>query len=184
MRVSTQHLLPLLLLAGLCALGASSSCQAPLDAAGTYNGWWSFAIVDDNGTVVDTIDCPLGMTLDQDLAAAAPENLLVTGTLHVDFSCFEQVPNWPVWVPIPDVTAIDVSGTMGANGRLVLASGGCTTGACAILVLYGMGSTGMARDTTVPAMALYEGRWGFALGIAFLSPGGVAGTFEVEREQQ
>ena len=181
MRIRKKYCLPVLLVAGLCALGASSSCQAPLDATGTYSGTWSFEIVDDNGTIVDIIDCPLGMTLTQDTTDKPPENLLVSGTLDVDFSCFADVPNWPAWVPIPEVTTIMVSGTMGTNGTLLLASGGCSSGACAILVLDGFGSEGLRGDPAT-SMELYEGRWGFAMGIAFLSPGGAAGTFVVMRD--
>ncbi len=176
-----KHIIPALIILALCAMGQSSSCRAPLDANGSYSGTWSFDILD-NGTVIDTIDCQLAMTLNQNVSASPPNNFTVNGALDIDFSCFDDIPNWPEWVDMPDNNTIKVTGTMEPGGKLLLASAGCTTGACAILMLDGRGAGDNQTQSIIPAMESYTGSWGFALGVAFLSPAGVAGRFEVARQ--
>jgi len=174
-------LLTLILIAGGIALmGQSSSCSAPMDATGDYSGTWSFDITDDNGTVTDTVDCSLSMNLEQDILEPPPVNLNVTGILNVDFSCFEEIPDWPDWATIPEPDQIQVTGTMDNNGKLTLISAGCTTGACVILILEGMAESD-AGDP--PMMERYSGQWGLGIGIAFLPAALLGGRFEVLREE-
>lgn len=185
----------------LVTMGQSSSCTVPMDATGDYSGSWTF-YVKDNGTIIDAIDCPLGMTLEQDVTLDHPDNFSVNGTIHVDFSCFEDAPNWPEWAKIPEPSDINVKGTMEKNGKLVLASGGCGPGTCIILALNGQGEvteinseyneTGgkytqnnfvITKAEDIPSMNKYSGEWGLAIGVAFLGSAGDNGTFEVFRDE-
>ncbi|MCP4717343.1 MAG: hypothetical protein GY868_19645 [Deltaproteobacteria bacterium] len=49
-------------------------------------------------------------------------------------------------------------------------------------MLNGRGAGDNQTQSIIPAIESYAGSWGFALGVAFLSPAGVAGRFKVERD--
>jgi hypothetical protein len=166
---------------GLFTMGQSSSCNAPMDATGDYSGTWSFD-VKDNGTVIDTIDCPLSMTLEQDVTLEVPDNLSVNGTIYVDYSCLEEIPDWPEWFTIPESSATKVTGSMDSAGKIYLASGGCTIAACALHLIEGQGETDNQTGADKQQVQRYSGTWGVAVGIAFLPTFGVSGTFRVERD--
>ena len=181
----------------LFTMGQSSSCKAPMDATGSYSGTWTF-YVKDNGTVIDELDCPLSMTLEQDVAQDPPENLSVNGTIHVDFSCLDEAPNWPPGAAVPEPSDVAVGGTMDANGKIVLLSGGCGPGTCIILALDGQGEAGVRDNSTarsigcqsltpaaddIPSMQHYSGEWGIAIGVAFLGSVADNGTFAVFRDE-
>ncbi len=195
-----------LLAAAIVLMGQSSSCTAPMDATGNYTGTWTL-FIKDNGTVIDELDCPLSMVLEQDITRDPPENVSVNGTVHVEYTCLEDGPNWPAWAEIPEPSNVKVAGTMDENGKLVLLSGGCGPGTCVILVLDGQGETGPIDDeddnnednTTaqvyspgsietaqageIAPMTKYSGNWAFAIGVAFLGNAGDNGTFEVLRDE-
>ena len=170
-----------LIAVALVTMGQSSSCTAPMDATGTYSGNWSFDIKEGE-TVIDTVECNLSMTLAQDVTLSPPNNLKVTGTVFVDFTCLEGIPDWPKWLPIPEPTDIEVTGTMYGDGRIILGTGGCGPGTCIILGLDGQGECGSQTGGEIPNMTTYSGKWGLAVGIAFLGNYAVDGTFEVVRE--
>lgn len=165
----------------LVTMGQSSSCTAPMDASGDYSGKWSFDIKEGD-TIVDTVDCDLTMTLEQDVTLSPPNNLKVTGSVYVDTSCLEEVPDWPEWLPIPESKEVAVTGTMNRNGRIILGTLGCGPGTCTILALDGFGESDEPTDDETPLMKKYSGKWGLAISIAFLGTAGVNGTFEVARD--
>lgn len=184
----------------VCALvigAVCCSCDAPLDATGTYSGKWSFldnettldnstapdpsAVViglSDNATPGKIIDCPLNMELSQDTTLDPPQNLAVNGTVHIDFSCLEEASGWPSWAETPAPTTVTVTGLMDAAGNLDMLSGGCGPGTCVVLALDGVAH----GEDGGSLMTRYSGNWGFAIGFAFLGTLGGAGTFEVVRE--
>lgn len=173
-----------LISAALISMAQTPSCTAPINATGTYSGKWMFDVKDEAGNIIDTAECPLEMTLQQDVTLNPPQNLKVTGIVHVDFSCLDEVPTWPEWAQIPEPSDVQVSGSMDTNGKLTLLSGGCGPGTCIILSISGMGekvATEEAGDGEIPAMAKYSGEWGFAIGVAFLGQTGGKGTFVVNR---
>ena len=165
----------------LITMGQSSSCTAPMDATGNYSGTWSFDIKEGE-TIIKTVECYLSMMLTQNVTLDPPDNLKITGTVSVDFTCLEEIPDWPAWIPIPDLTDIDVTGTMSENGRIILGSGGCGPGSCIILAFDGQGESDSQNDGEIPNMTSYSGKWGLAISIAFLGSAGVDGTFEVFSE--
>ena len=171
-----------LITAAMISMAQTPSCTAPMNATGTYSGKWTLEVKDVNGTVTGTVDCPLEMTLTQNVALQPPNNLKVTGTVHVDFSCLDEVPTWPDWAKIPEPADVQVSGTMDQNGKLTLGSLGCGTAMCVILALSGTGEKEVIEETEngeIPNMIKYSGDWGFAISIAFLGTTGGNGTFEV-----
>ncbi len=173
-----------LITAALLSMAQTPSCTAPMNATGSYSGKWTFDVKDETGTVIDTVECPLEMTLQQDVTLNPPQNLKVTGMVHVDFSCLEEVPTWPDWAKIPEPSDVQVSGTMDTKGKLTLLSGGCGPGTCVILSISGTGEKAPPEDAgegEIPAMATYSGEWGFAIGVAFLGQTGGKGRFDVTR---
>lgn len=170
-----------LLVVTLVTLGASNSCKAPMDVTGSYSGNWSFDIKEGE-TILDTIDCPLTMTLNQDATLNPPNNLNITGTVYVDFSCLAEVPNWPDWLPIPEPNDVAVTGTMNYDGIIVLGTGDCGPGTCIILALDAYGDSDNPNEVEIPDMTSYSGNWGLAISISFLGTAGVNGTFEVTRD--
>ena len=171
-----------LIATALITMGQSSSCTAPMDATGNYSGTWSFDIKEGE-TIIDTVECPISMTLSQDVTLDPLDNLKVTGTVYVDFSCLEEVPDWPEWIPIPDPTDVNVTGTMDKDAKIILGTGGCGPGTCIILALDGQGESDNQNDEEIPHMTRYSGKWGLAIGIAFWGGGGVDGIFEAVRDQ-
>ena len=163
-----------LLAIALVTLGANDSCKAPMDATGEYTGTWK-------GLGEDDPECPLSMTLTQDVNAEPPENLAVEGTVYVDYSCID----FPDWFPTPETAEIMVAGLMDPNtGKIALGSGGCGPGACAILALDGQGeSEESGGEYSTPYMTSYSGTWTYLLGIAFFEAMGAQGTFQVTREE-
>jgi len=185
-----------LIAVALVCMGQGSSCNAPLDATGSYSGKWSFkdnaTTVDnntaadnaaDNTTAVKIIDCPLTMMLNQDVTLAPPENLNVAGRVHIDFSCLEEASTWPSWAQAPAPSDVTVTGLMSTDGKLTLASGGCGPGTCVILGLDGKAESNKIVEGK-KVMTRYSGNWGFAVGIAFLGNLGATGTFEVTRDDE
>lgn len=172
----------ILLGAALATLGASNSCQAPMDATGDYAGTWSIHIREGE-TVVDTVECgAIRMTFTQDVTLDPPENLKVTGTITTDdYACFADA-GWPEQL-IPDPEPIEVTGTMGVNdGKLFLLSGGLGTGTGAVFIIDGIGMADSESTDAIPPMLTYSGKWGFAVSIVFIGTAGVDGTFDVTRE--
>jgi len=173
---------PFLLIAALISMAQTPSCTAPMNATGSYSGTWTFDVKDEAGNVIDTVDCPLSMTLNQDVTLPPAQNLKVTGAVHVDFSCLNEVPTWPEWAKIPEPSDVQVTGTMDKEGKLTLASGGCGPGTCVILTLAGPGEsevTAAADNEEIPGMVKYSGKWVFAISVAFIGTAGGTGTFEV-----
>lgn len=143
--------------------------KPPFDTTGSYTGTWS-------GTPTKSsagkIDCPITLDLEQNFDASFPEDRLVNGVVHIDYSCLD-VPGF-ITLPSSDVP---VSGVLSKNGDLVLASGECGTAACVALVL-----TGPGLDTDEDGlMESFSGDWGFAILLAGVEAIGVDGTFEVQR---
>jgi hypothetical protein len=173
-----------LITAALLSMAQTPSCTAPMNASGLYSGKWTFDVKDEAGIVIDTVECPLEMTLQQNVALNPPQNLKVTGIVHVDFSCLDEVPTWPEWAKIPEPSDVQVTGTMDTKGKLTLASGGCGPGTCVILALAGPGeveSTEPPDTEGIPNMVKYSGDWGFAISVAFLGTTGGSGKFEVTK---
>jgi hypothetical protein len=171
-----------LITAALISMAQTPSCTAPMNATGSYSGQWTFVVKDEAGNVIDTVDCPLEMILQQNVTLSPPQNLKVTGVIHVDFSCLDEVPTWPDWAKIPQPADVKVSGTMDQNGKLTLGSLGCGTATCVILALSGAGEKEViegADNGEIPSMVTYSGDWGFAISVAFLGTTGGNGTFEV-----
>ena len=167
----------LLLTAVVCA-AALAGCPPPppFSAAGSYEGTWS-------GTETDTApakqaqqvsECPLSLTLTQNTSQNGLGAYAVQGTATIDYSCIEL----PEWIDTPPSSTVQISGVMNENGGLALASGGCGTGLCVVLVLNGQG-----EDTDNDGvMDSYSGDWGYAILVAGFAPFGFNGTFEVERQ--
>jgi len=175
-----------LITAALISMAQTPSCTAPMNATGSYSGKWTFDVKDEAGIVIDTVECPLEMTLQQNVALNPPQNLKVTGIVHVDFSCLDDVPTWPEWAKIPEPSDVQVTGTMDTKGKLTLASGGCGPGTCVILALAGPGEVEAMEppDTEgIPNMVKYSGDWGFAISVAFLGTTGGSGNFEVTKDE-
>lgn len=159
-----------LLAVSLVTLGANDSCKAPMDATGDYTGTWK-------GLEENAPECPLSMTLTQDVEAEPPENLKVHGTVYVDYDCID----FPEWFPTPDTAVMEVSGLMDPNtGKIALGSAGCGPGVCAILALDGQGvSEESGGEYSTAYMSSYSGTWSFAVGIAFFNAMGAQGSFQV-----
>ncbi len=191
---------PVIVCIFVCAI-VCASCDAPFDATGSYSGTWSFldneTTIDngtleetavlvgaaaDNGTAGRVIDCPLSMDLEQDTTLDPPGNLSVSGLVHVDFSCLEELSTWPSWAEIPAPASVSVTGIMDSDGSLDLLSAGCGPGTCVLLALDGTAESGRTEGER-KIMTRYSGDWGFAVGIAFLGNLGATGTFEVERDE-
>jgi hypothetical protein len=171
-----------LITAALISMAQTPSCTAPMNATGSYSGKWTFDVKDEAGNVIDTVECSLEMTLQQNVALNPPQNLKVTGIVHVDFSCLDEVPTWPDWAKIPEPSDVQVTGTMDTKGKLTLASAGCGPGTCVVLALAGPGaieSTAPPDTQGIPNMVKYSGDWGFAISVAFLGTTGGSGKFEV-----
>ena len=73
---------------------------------------------------------------------------------------------------------------MGTNdNRIILGIGGIGTGAGAIFAIDGFGESADPTGDEIPEMTRYAGKWGLAVSIVFIGTGGVAGEFEVERDE-
>jgi len=165
-----RTIVPLLLLslAVLALPGCPPSWpEPPFDTTGTYTGTWSGQ--PSEGEEVN--ECPLTITLTQNLNANYPGDHAVSGTVVVDYSCFEL----PEWVGTPPPSTVNVGGLLGDDGTLTLLSGGCGTGLCVVLALSG---TGVDADGDGD-MDSYSGTWSYSLLLAGVQPLTVTGTFEV-----
>lgn len=160
-----------LVFVALLALG-QNQCPvppAPFDATGEYEGtWWGTT---DEAEPQEVVECPLGMSLTQNTSLQYPADHAVSGTITIDYSCIEL----PEWAERPEASEVEVSGILGDEGNLVLASGGCGTGFCVVLAL-----NGPAQDTDSDGFVdTYSGDWGLAFLLAGVEPLGVSGGFEV-----
>lgn len=152
----------------LVLVGCPEPPLPPFDATGTYTGeWWGTS----EDQTQEIVACPLTMTLEQDLALPYPGDHGVRGTVTVDYSCIE-LPEWVGEIPAAEV---QVSGLLADNLDLALASGGCGTGLCVVLVL-----AGQAADTNDDGfMDTYAGDWSYTILLAGVQPFGVSGGFSV-----
>lgn len=143
----------------------------PMDATGSYTGNWSGT---PSGTAEqDVTDCPLSLTLTQNVSAQWPASFAVNGTALIDYSCF----NLPEWIETPPPSTVNVGGVMDQQGNLTLLSGGCGTGLCVVLSL-----AGTCDDTDDDGAAdLYDGTWTYTLLLAGVQPFGFTGTYTTDR---
>lgn len=142
----------------------------PFDATGTYSGVWSGTPSGDGTQTVS--ECPLELTLTQNLAAQWPATFAVSGTAMVDYSCFDL----PEWVETPPPSLVNIGGVMTQDGKLKLLTGGCGTGLCVALTL-----DGACIDTDDDgAMDAYDGTWTYAILLAGVQPFGFTGTFTTD----
>lgn len=143
----------------------------PFDASGTFAGTWSGT---PNGSAKQAVaECPLTLTLTQNLAAPWPQSFGVSGTALVDYSCFDL----PEWIETPPASLVNVAGVLDAEGNLTLLSGACGTGACVVLSLAG---TGTDADND-GRMESYDGAWAYTLLLAGVEPFGFTGTYTTDR---
>ena len=160
----------------LVTLGASNSCNTPMNATGEYSGIWSLN-VKVAGFPINIVDCDCTMSLNQDITLDPPDNLNITGTLNVDTSCLEESGLWPDGLPIENV---DITGTMTSiNETIILVSGVLDTGVGTNLVLNGQGESDNPTEGEIPEMTGYSGNWNFALSFIVNLP--IDGTFDVTR---
>ena len=168
----------LVMSAGLVLSGCPEdfSFASEYDCTGSYSGPWT-----SNEVEGYKIDCPLQLTLDQNMSAMWPSNYSVTGTAILDLTCF----------PIADallgllvgLDPIPVSGYLTPDGFLFLASPtlleSCQEGVCINLILEGNTSDNDG-DGLVDN---YEGGW---IGTASVSgiPVPLAGEFDLSRQGQ
>ena len=163
----------------LVTLGASNSCNAPMDATGEYSGIWSFKVkVAD--VLINTVDCDCTMSLNQDVTLDPPANLNITGTINVATSCLEESGLWPDGLPVPPFENVDITGTMNSiNETIILVSGPLDTGVGTNLVLNGPGESDNPTEGEIPEMTGYSGNWDFVLSFIVDLP--IDGTFDVTR---
>ncbi len=160
--------------AAILTLGQTQCPQwpkPPFDTTGLYKGTWQ-GIPNDAGSV-QQVQCPLTLHLDQTLTAAYPGDHAVKGWVEIDYSCIE-VPDRIAELP---ASKVNISGLLTDDGRLSLFSGGCGTGACAILMMAGQGGT----TNTDAYMDTFTGNWSLILLLAGVEPFGISGTFDVDR---
>lgn len=162
------------LVAGAAMTLGQSQCAVeppapPMDATGTYAGTWQGQ--NEDGTE-EVSACALTVTLDQNPAAGFPGNHGVTGTVTINYDCFTL----PDWLDTPPASEVQVSGIWADDGQLGLASGGCGTGMCVVLLLDGIGED-LDSDGY---MDRYTGDWGYAILLAGVQPFGFEGTFAVD----
>lgn len=139
----------------------------PFDTSGAYTGSWSGTSSDQAQTVMD---CPLELTLTQNLSENFPGDHGVQGVVTVDYSCIE-LPAWAQDEPQPSM--VEVGGLLEDNGKLTLLSGGCGTGFCVVLGLAGQG-----EDTDDDGfLDTYTGDWSYQILLAGVEPFGFEGTF-------
>lgn len=142
----------------------------PFDTSGAYSGTWSGTSSDQAQTVAE---CPLELTLTQDLSLAFPGDHGVQGIVTIDYACIE-LPEWAQEEPQP--STVEVGGVLESNGRLTLLSGECGTGYCVVLSLSGQG-----EDTDDDGfMDTYSGDWSYQILLAGVEPFGFDGTFAVD----
>jgi len=151
----------------------------PFDTSGSYAGTWSGRTTEpdpekaeDPEEVQVIEDCPLTMTLTQDVTADYPADHGVEGTVNIDYSCV-QLPEW-VEGDLP-ASNVNVTGLLADDGKLSLLSGGCGTGICVLLTLAGEGQDLDADGL----MDTYSGAWSYIILLAGVQPFGVSGTFGV-----
>ncbi len=150
--------------------------KPPFDATGDYEGTWQGQTdpTAEDAESHEILACPLTMSLKQELTAPYPGDHRVTGTVVVDYSCLNDLLPDSIQ-ELPDST-VDVSGLLGDDGKIVLLSGGCGVGACAVMTLAGSGED--ANDDGI--MDSFSGNWSFIILIAGVQPFGVSGTFTVD----
>jgi hypothetical protein len=145
--------------------------QPPFDASGTFVGTWTGS---PSGSAKQAVvDCPLTLTLTQNLAAPWPQSFGVSGTALVDYDCFDL----PDFIPTPAASAVPISGIVDGEGNLTLLSGACGTGACVVLSLTGVGID--ADDDGF--METYDGAWAYTILIAGVEAFGFTGTYTTDR---
>lgn len=147
----------------------------PFDATGTYAGTWT-GTQDGDGAKQEVLECPLTLTLTQNVAAPFPQNFGVQGTAVINYDCFDL----PAWLETPPPSTVNVSGVLETNGRLTLLSGACGTGACVILSLAGAGAEIYSNGT----MDTYDGNWNYAIALAGVAPFGFTGTYTTDRAEE
>ena len=145
----------------------------PFDASGTFAGTWSGTPNGDGSQPVD--ECPLELTLTQNIAAQWPATFVVNGTVNVDYACF----NLPEWLETPPPSTVNVGGMMNEQGKLTLLSAACGTGACVALALDG---TGVDTDDD-GTMDAYDGTWTYTIALAGVQPFGFTGTYTTDRAE-
>lgn len=173
---------------GLCAVAGmvTAGCErveSPFDTTGDYVGAWSGTAQDEPegedavkqiepGDIQIVEDCPLSMTLVQNVDAGFPSNLRVDGTVTVDYACVD-LPSRFLSIP---PTTVNVGGFLQENGNLTLLSGGCSTGFCVVLTMDGRG-----EDVDGDGfMDSYAGDWNYLILLAGVVPFGFEGTFSLE----
>lgn len=146
--------------------------QPPFNATGTYAGVWSGA-PSGEGQTQDVAECPLTLTLTQNVAAPWPGSFAVNGTALIDYACFDL----PEWLETPPASTVNVGGVLDGEGKLTLVSGGCGTGLCVVLSLAGAG-----EDTNADgAMDTFDGTWTYTLLLAGVQPFGFTGAYTTDR---
>lgn len=144
--------------------------QPPFDTSGVYSGTWSGTSSDDAQTVAE---CPLELTLTQDLSLAFPGDHAVQGVATIDYTCIE-LPEWAQGEPQP--STVEVGGVLEDTGRLTLVSAACGTGYCVVLSLAGQG-----EDTDGDGfLDTYAGDWSYQILLAGFEPFGFEGAFTVD----
>lgn len=166
------------MMVGLAGCPNTQFPPPPFDASGTYVGTWSGDVVSNEPATkqVEVTNCPLTLDLTQNLDGAFPTNFGVNGMATIDFSCIELPDRFPETPP----SMVQVGGIMSDAGKLVLASGGCGTGVCALLTLDGQG-----EDTDNDgSMDMYDGTWQFTIALAGVLPYQITGTFATDLPQE
>ncbi|MBL7649688.1 MAG: hypothetical protein JNK74_26225 [Candidatus Hydrogenedentes bacterium] len=142
----------------------------PFDTSGAYSGSWSGTSSDDAQTVAE---CPLELTLTQNLSLAFPGDHGVQGVATIDYTCIE-LPEWAQGETQP--STVEVGGVLESNGRLTLVSAACGTGYCVVLSLAGQGEDADSDGL----MYTYAGDWSYQILLAGFEPFGFEGTFVVD----
>lgn len=145
--------------------------KPPFDTTGDYAGVWRGQTTTPEKQQ-EIPECPLTMTLTQDVNLDYPADHSVSGTVVIDYSCVE-LPAWAQQT-LP-ASVVNVSGLLADDGKLTLLSGGCGPGICVVLTIAGEGADADADGF----MDTYEGAWSFVILLAGVQPFGVSGTFEV-----
>lgn len=173
-------------IAALCAAAGCwvAGCEripAPFDTTGTYAGTWTGTAQDDpeetdgkqaspeDVQVVE--DCPLALTLAQNVDADFPRNLRVDGTVTVDYGCVALPARFGAIPP----STVNVSGFLREDGGLTLLSGGCATGFCVVLSMDGQGEDANGDGF----MDTYAGDWTYLILLAGVVPFGFEGGFNL-----
>jgi hypothetical protein len=145
----------------------------PFDAMGVYAGTWN-GTATGGGKEQEVAECPLELTLEQDVNAPWPQRFGVSGTVYVDYSCIEL----PEWAETPPPSMVQVGGVMDEQGKVGLLTGACGTGMCVALGLDGPGV-----DTDGDGfMDTFSGGWQYSLLLAGFTPFTVQGSFEAAAE--